>query len=86
MIEFTKRPGELATADLGDGFAVLLGDPDWVDLPADLGGGRARIVRTWSAPCPITGALAKHYELEGGLYVAESDRFYWYRRRGGSTQ
>lgn len=53
---------------------LVLGDPDWVRLPPELGGEARRVVRIFTGPCPLQGeeALCKQYELEGGIFVAET--------------
>ena len=79
---FNKKPGEGLIKDCEDGGVMLVtGEPDWITLPAELGGQRVRILRTFSAPCPVRGCVVKHYELDGGYGVAESDQFYWYETR-----
>jgi hypothetical protein len=81
---FDKEPGEAPIADCGDGSAMMiLGGVevgDYVRLSGDLGGQSVRILRIFNAPCPVSTVICKHYELEGGINVAESDQFYWYKR------
>ncbi len=94
-----RRPGQFealvsaAVVDdsegMGDGI-VLMGDlrvPDRVRVPTELGGGEARVLRSWFERCPHPGcAAAQHdvrwYELERGFYVAECVRagFAWMRQ------
>ena len=81
---FEKRVGDKALAN--DEGAVLIGDltPDWVRLPAVLGGARVRVVSAHGAPCPKCGDDARavqHLRMEGGLGVAEcgAHGFVWYR-------
>ncbi len=75
---FIKNPGQLPLNE--DEHALLVGEPDWVSIPPDLGGGRANIVEVFTAPCPVypqDRPAVKHYRLDNGMYVAESgDQFY----------
>lgn len=84
MVEwFTKQPGSIPTAECEDGSAMMIlgAEADYVRLPSELGGEVRRVRRVFDAPCPVRKTVCKHYELEGGIYVAESDQFYWYRLR-----
>jgi len=72
-----KDPGELGE----------LGDPDWVRLPPELGGGQVRVTASAIRPCPKCGAQGRHLLLEHQLpdgrplAVGECDRgcgFSWY--------
>lgn len=78
---FQKEPGRVPVNE--EEGLLLLGDdvPDWVRLPANLGGGQLKVVRAFIAPCPIHKHPVRHLELEGGYFVAESDQFYWYKRK-----
>lgn len=84
---FTKRPGELPTAETGDGSTMILASddvPDTVRLPAELGSYVVPVTGWFFALCPVTGAVCRHLRLEDGVYVAESlERFYWYRLQVG---
>lgn len=76
---FTKRPGKIPINE--DENALLIGDviPDTVRLPPDLGGQVVKVIRAFVASCPVTKVKCRHLELEGGIYVAESNQFYWYK-------
>ncbi len=86
---FIKQPGnelllqkedELAQ----DGCLLAIGDPDWVRIPEEMGGGIRRVLDIFFAPCPAhcdPHHSIRHYALEGGINVAECDQFYWYERK-----
>lgn len=78
---FTKKPGQVPVNEEEN--ALLFGDsvPDTVVLPRDLGGQVVRVVRAFTAPCPETNIPCRHLELENDICVAESNKFYWYRKR-----
>lgn len=87
---FERRPGEFASpcTDESETGAVLVmhpeSSPDWVRLPADLGGTRLRVLKSFTGPCPKCESQVKHMELAGGYYVAEcrAHGFLWYRLDG----
>lgn len=58
--------------------------PDVVRIPAQLGGGDRRVLRSFGAPCPTDPThSALHYELDGTVQVAECQgcsEFLWYRK------
>lgn len=76
-MEFTKHPGQ-APINVEENAVLIGGVPDWVNLPADLGGTRADVLDSFMGACPVTKAHVRHLVLEGGISVAESDQFYWY--------
>lgn len=78
---FKKGPGQIPVNE--EEHALLLGDdtPDVVRLPADLGGNLVKVVQAFVAPCPVHRTPCRHLELENGVFVAESDQFYWYKPR-----
>ena len=88
MIErFTKNAGDKSMIGVDDPTMMLVGDvvPDTVTLPAGLGGGTRAVIGSLTADCPVTGIKCRHLVLgehDGGktLYVAESDKFYWYAK------
>lgn len=86
-MEFKKKAGELAVAPDGQGYMALLGTPDWVNLPAQLGGGRARVVDVRSGVCLIAGCNgqdAQYLMLDNGMGVSECtmcNQFGWFRPR-----
>jgi hypothetical protein len=83
-----RRVGETSvTVDLPEGTAVLLDVdvPDWVRLPAELGGTSVRVLGATKVPCPCGSShFSKVYVLDEptGIQVAECrDRgFLWFRR------
>lgn len=83
-LSFKKEPGQMPSAELDGGVATLVGDPDWVRLPSQLGGNRERVQEIFSNPCPgcESGHPVTHYKLET-LSVAECPTrgFLWYRPR-----
>ena len=83
---FTKSPGGIPVNE--EEHALLIGDdtPDTVRLPPELGGQHVRVLRTFTAPCPVTKVNCRHLELEGGICVAESDQFYWYRPKAKENE
>ena len=67
-----------------EGSALLIGRPDWVTLPDELGGGQADILEEVKRDWPGFG-VCTHYRLDrevGGktLWVAKADQFYWHTR------
>jgi hypothetical protein len=74
---FNKEPGKLAVnEELG---ALIIGDPDWVVLPQELGGGTRRVLETVTMKCFHCDRTVKYLVLEGGLYVCECDQVYWFQ-------
>jgi hypothetical protein len=75
--------GVLKGKDNPEHILVDKGAPEWVRLPANLGGSPARIVEVEITACPAHHKHdCRHYVIEGGdIGVAECDKFYWYRRR-----
>ena len=82
---FEKSPGSEVHESTEDETMVLIGAviPDWVRLPAELGGARVRVLGAFEAPCPLCGDdhSVRHLRVEGGLGVAECHEhgFVWYR-------
>ena len=83
---FDRHPGDtvkqLDAEHEGDGKMLLIGtdSPDWVRLPAELGGERARVRASVRARCPAhRDHDCVHHHLENGVSVAECDQFYWYK-------
>ena len=76
----TKAPGMLAVNE--EEHAVVIGHPDWVRAPAELGGAQLRVVGVTTEPCPKNGCHRNgtHLATEGGLFVAECEEhgFSWY--------
>jgi hypothetical protein len=79
---FDKRPGQLAINE--DEGAFVIGTPDFVTLPPELGGGRANVIDEGVADCPKCGrAGCKHLVLDVDASVAEcvgGCGFVWYRK------
>lgn len=48
---FTKHPFSPGIKKLEDGYMTVHGVPDWVIIPPDYGGGRARVVESFHAKC-----------------------------------
>jgi len=85
---FDRGPGDtVAQGDAeheGDGKMLLIGTdrPDWVRLPASLGGGQVRVRSSDRQACPAhKDHECLHHHLENGVSVAECDQFYWYTPR-----
>jgi len=84
---FTKRPGENIAVGSDDPHMALIGVgvPDWVQLPAELGGARVRVVSAAVTRCPRGEHDVRHLKLDNGIGVAECPAhggFLWYRPRG----
>lgn len=86
---FNRTPGsDVSESTETEEAALLIGDPtpDWVRLPADLGGAPARVHGHGTAPCPLcdSDTGVRHLHLEDGLGVAECSvhGFVWYRVKG----
>lgn len=89
IIRYERAPGDFGgIADLPEGAAVVLGETgvgDPVFPPEEVGGGMRRVAAVTRAPCPLCGAIVKHYAMDGsdGLGCAECvacRKFVWYRR------
>jgi len=82
---FNRRPGDIAAESTEDPTATLVGSapPDWVRLPAHLGGQQLRVLGHEESTCPKCDAPARRLELEDNYGVAECRAcgFVWYRRR-----
>lgn len=86
---FDKKPGQTALSSDQEP-AVLLVDPncrpDWVRLPAELGGERVPVLDAFMAPCPLCQDNVRHLKLDAlhsdgrDICVAEclSHGFVWY--------
>lgn len=84
--KFTKKAGERVSSSTEDPSMFLVGDtvPDWVELPAELGGGRRDVLGSRQVRCPCGRGEHSVRELDLGeqLHVAECPvrGFLWYRR------
>lgn len=83
---FERRPGAMASQGTSDPKLVLVGDgvPDWVRLPAEVGGIQVKVLAAFSERCPKCDCPCRHLKLNGGICVAECTRgcgFLWYRPR-----
>ena len=78
-----RKPGELPAIEEEDGtVCIYIGVPHWVELPPELGSGRARVINQTIEECVCgNGHRAKHLHLEGDVHVAEcmDIGFAWYR-------
>ena len=66
MIEwFTRKPGGGLDISVEDPSLALLGNevPDWVKLPAELGGVKVRVEGARIAPCAKCGGRCRHLKL-----------------------
>ena len=67
----------------GGGYMAVIGSPDWIRLPKELGGKKAKVLGQFANPCVCgDGHSVTHFELEGPVGVAECDRigFAWYMK------
>ncbi len=81
---FNKEPGSDIAVSTDDPSMALIGGgvPDWVRLPSDLGGQRARVLAASVRPCPRGPHDVRHLKLDGDISVAECEDhggFLWYR-------
>lgn len=89
---FDKRPGENIAVGSEDPTMLLIGAgvPDWVQLPAVLGGARVRVLCARVAPCPHGDHEVRHLRLDepSGICVADCGLhgFLWYRARKAEVQ
>ena len=89
---FDRKPGSRVAMGTTDPTTLLLSDdvPDWVRLPDELGGGRARVEKAALGPCPSCKSkhVVRHLELEASFGVAECGAagFLWYERKGRDEQ
>lgn len=83
---FNKKPGSEVHESIEDDTMLLLGDatPDWVRLPAELGGAQVRVLGAHAASCPLcrNDQPVRHLRVEDELGVAECREhgFVWYRK------
>lgn len=88
---FNKSPGGLISPSVDDPTMALVetGAPDWVRIPAEIGGGTVRVTGSFRAPCPMCSEgdekLVLHMRTDVDLGVAEclEHGFVWYRRKAG---
>ena len=82
---FTRTPGSIVDESSEEEGALLIGrgDPDWVRMPAELGGRELKVLEARPGVCPKCGAQARHLDLEDRYGVAEcpGDGFVWYRTK-----
>jgi hypothetical protein len=83
---FNRRVGEAKIKELPEGgYMTVIGTPDWVSLPEQLGGGKARVEREHHGRCPCgDGHIVRRLELKNGMGVAECEHigFAWYEKEG----
>lgn len=86
---FDKKAGSDIGVSKDDPRMLLVGvgEPDWVQLPGDLGGGTKRCLGVFLERCPCVGHDHEclHYAIEGTIWCAEcaeSGQFLWYRKPG----
>ena len=82
---FEKVPGVDIAASLEDPAMALVGDlvPDWVRLPAELGGARVPVLERFTTGCLCRACgTVEHLRLPDGIAVAEclsGPSYLWYR-------
>lgn len=79
-----REPGKMRTVKAPEGgYITVIGAPDWVRLPDELGGKKVRVLGQTVSVC-VCGDdhNVTHFELEGPVGVAECDRigFAWYMK------
>jgi len=84
--KFTKYAGDPVAQSTEDPAMQLVGTfvPDWVTLPAELGGGRRTVQGHAVVRCPCGQRHAvQELDLGANLFVAECSfkGFLWYRRQ-----
>jgi len=85
---FSKKPGSHVHQGVDDPTMLLVGAgaPDWVTLPPELGGTKAKVLGAFQAPCPMCAPQdlsdVPHLAVEGDNFVAEclEHGFAWYRK------
>ena len=82
---FERELGSPVSKGITDPTSLLLGHgaPDWVRLPQEIGGTRAKVVEAIAAPCPCeSGHTVRHLILDLPVSVAEFPLkgFLWYER------
>lgn len=85
---FTKRAGDTVAHGTDDSRMTVVGDvrPDFVALPANLGGGTARVTGASLEPCPRDGShnawtlAVTHGRVTHVAECPEHGGFLWYRR------
>ena len=87
-MKFDVRPGDRVLQSEEDPSMVLVYDgvPDWVRLPAQLGGARVNVLHGVREPCPCGGdhgVLVLVLDEPTGIRVAECPArgFLWHRPR-----
>lgn len=85
-----REVGEPRIMDVpGGGYMAVIGSPDWVVLPEELGGKKVRVLGQYLGPCVCGDEhIVTHFELEGPVGVAECDQigFAWYAKEGGKDE
>jgi len=85
---FDREPGSPVAQGKDDPTMLLVGGnkPDWVRLPRELGGAKAKVLDILAGPCPkCDGETVKHFVLDLDVGVAECPKegFLWYATKGG---
>ena len=79
-----REPGKMRTVEApGGGYLTVIGTPDWVRLPDELGGKAVRVLGRFNRRC-VCGDdhSVPHFELDSEAGVAECERigFAWYMK------
>lgn len=72
------------TEEMGSPSFMVVDRPDWVVLPAQLGGGRVNVIGEHMRACPRCEAASRTYELENGLIAiacAPCNQYFWAKPR-----
>lgn len=84
--EFESFPEEPIphVKEIGDNALLIFNKPDYVTLPAEMGGGRCNVLKMVPLYFPNYG-VCTHYKLDKlidgkRLWVAKADQFYWHLR------
>ena len=90
---FDRKPGDtvsVGSEEEGDPSTILLASsdalPDWVKTPPEIGGQKLKVIRSFTAACPMctNENLVRHIECSEAFFVAEctTHGFAWYKKRG----
>ena len=85
---FDRKTGEPKIKEApGGGYMTVIGTPDWVKLPKELGGGKARVLKEKFDVCVCGDKhIVRHLELDNTMGVAECSDigFAWYMKETGN--
>lgn len=87
---FNRKVGEPKMKEApGGGYMAVIGTPDWVMLPPELGGEKVRVLKEKYEKCACgLDHVVRHLELDSRVGVAECSEigFAWYEKDGDEDE